>query len=99
MFPVSCIGDQHVCPIVPPAGPVPHVGGPVVNPGQGIVRIAGRPVAVVTGTTMCTPVPAPDPIVQGSPIVRITGLPVARVTSMCSHGGTLITGSPFVRCP
>lgn len=101
MFPVSCTGDNHVCPMMTPATPpIPHVGGPVVNSGQAIVRIMGRPVAVAgAGITVCSGMSGPDPITQGSPVVKIMGMPVARVTSLCSHGGTLVTGSPLVRCP
>ena len=96
MFPVCCQGDMHVCPIVVPPG-VPHVGGPVTNPGQTIVKIAGRYAAVVTGQTTCTGMPGPDPIVKGSAIVKIMGLPLVRVTDMTAHGGQMVVGSPFVR--
>ncbi|MBS0123539.1 PAAR domain-containing protein [Thetidibacter halocola] len=95
-MPVCLLGDLHVCPIVMPNG-VPHLGGPVTNPGQAIVRVTGRPVAVVTGQTICTGVPCPDPMVKGSLIVRIMGLPVMRVTDLTSHGGQMTTGSPIVR--
>lgn len=94
--PVSLLGDHHVCPMVNP-GPVPHVGGPVVDPGQGIVRIAGRPVAVVGGKTLCVGVPCSDAITSGSAIVRIAGKPVTRLGDSTSHGGKLVVGIPFVR--
>ncbi|MFN3145168.1 MAG: PAAR domain-containing protein [Paracoccaceae bacterium] len=76
---------------------VPHVGGPVTNPGQTIVRVTGRHVAVVGGQTTCTGMPGPDPMVMGSPILRIMGSPVVRITDMTSHGGQLVVGSPIVR--
>ena len=95
-MPVSLLGDTHVCPMILPNG-VPHVGGPVVNPGQTFVRVTGRPVAVVGGHTICTGGPWPDPMVKGSMIVRIAGCPVRRVTDMTSHGGKMVTGSPIVR--
>lgn len=94
--PVSLLGDNHICPMINP-GPIPHIGGPVVQPGQTIVRVTGRPVAVVGGQTLCTGVPVTDPMVQGSPIVRICGMPVMRIGDSTAHGGKLVMGSPIVR--
>ncbi|WP_422664922.1 PAAR domain-containing protein, partial [Aeromonas salmonicida] len=48
---------MHVCPRVEP-GPVPHVGGPIIDAGQAIVTINGVPVAVVGGKALCTGVGA-----------------------------------------
>jgi uncharacterized Zn-binding protein involved in type VI secretion len=93
---ISLLGDNHICPMVNPAG-VPHVGGPVINPGQSFVRITGRPVAVTGGHTFCTGMPGPDAIVKGSTIMRIGGRQVARVGDRTAHGGTLVFGSPYVR--
>ena len=95
-MPVSCLGDMHTCPMVTPGTPpIPHVGGPVVNPGQFIVRVMGRPAAVVSGTCIC--VGPPDTMVRGSPFVRITGLPVMRIGDGTAHGGVMVTGNPMVR--
>ncbi|WP_425073621.1 PAAR domain-containing protein [Sagittula sp. S175] len=108
--PICCLGDLHVCNITIPPTPaspaVKHLGGPVVQPGQAIVRVMGRPVAVVTGMTICMnlitppgapPVPTPDPMVKGSMMVKICGLPVMRISDKCSHGGTMSTGNPLVK--
>ena len=95
-MPVSLLGDNHVCPVIMPNG-VPHVGGPVVSPGQAIVRVTGRPVAVVGGQSICTGLPGPDPLVKGSAFVRICNMPVVRITDQTGHGGMLVVGSPFVR--
>lgn len=94
--PVSLLGDFHACPAINP-GPVPHVGGPVVQPGQAFVRVTGRPVAVVGGSTLCAGVPCTDPMVMGSAIVRITGRSVMRIGDATAHGGKLVVGSPIVR--
>lgn len=94
--PISLLGHMHVCPLVNP-GPVPHVGGPVVDPGQSFVRVTGLPMAVVGGTTMCTPVGASDPMAMGSTIVRISGKPVMRIGDPTGHGGKMVMGVPFVR--
>ena len=108
--PICCLGDFHICNITIPPTPVSpavkHLGGPVVQPGQFHVRVMGRPVAVVSGMTICMnlitppgapPVPTPDPMVKGSMMVRINNLPVMRVTDLCSHGGQMQTGNPMVK--
>jgi uncharacterized Zn-binding protein involved in type VI secretion len=92
--PVSLIGHNHVCPMVDP-GPKPHVGGPVVNPGQTFVRVNGQPMATVGGT--CTCIGPPDSMVQGSTIVKIMGKGVVRVGDSTAHGGKLVMGIPTVR--
>ncbi|WP_173399876.1 PAAR domain-containing protein, partial [Pseudoalteromonas sp. TB41] len=43
--PAARLGDMHVCPKVEP-GPVPHVGGPIVQ-GSTNVIIGGMPAARV----------------------------------------------------
>lgn len=92
--PVSLMGHNHVCPMVDP-GPKPHVGGPVVNPGQTMVRVNGLPMATVGGT--CTCVGPPDTMNQGSAIVKIMGKGVVRMGDGTAHGGTLVMGFPGVR--
>lgn len=98
MPPVCTTGDMHACPMMTPATPpIPHVGGPVTVPGQIIVRVMNMPVAVVSGQTLCTGMPGPDPMVRGSTMVRITGMPVMRIGDGTSHGGVMISGKPTVR--
>jgi uncharacterized Zn-binding protein involved in type VI secretion len=92
--PVSLIGHNHVCPMVDP-GPKPHVGGPIVNPGQVFVRVNGQPMATVGGT--CTCVGPPDTLTQGSGIVKIMGKPVVRLGDSTAHGGKVVMGVPTVR--
>ena len=91
-LPIAVLGSMHVCPMVDP-GPKPHVGGPVVDPGQTLVFFNGMPVAVVGGK--CTCVGPPDTIVKGSTLVRINGRSVARVGDTTAHGGTLVMGMPM----
>ncbi len=93
--PAARIGDMHVCPMVTPAvPPVPHVGGPVMPPGQINVLIGGVPAANVG--CMCTCVGPPDVIVKGSMTVMIGGRPAARMGDMTAHGGTIVVGMPTV---
>jgi len=92
--PVSVMGSMHVCPKVEP-GPVPHVGGPIVNPGQAIVSIMGMPVAVVGA--MCVCVGPPDSVTQGSSIVKIMGQPIVRMGDGTAHGGKVVMGMPIVK--
>ncbi len=90
--PIATVGSMHVCPLV--SGTVPHVGGPVIGPGQPNVLINGKPVAVMGDTVTCAG--PPDTIVQGEPTVLINGIPVATQGSMTAHGGTITVGDPTV---
>lgn len=72
--PAARITDMHVCPMQTPATPpVPHVGGPILPPGEPRALIGGLPAARVGD--LCTCVGPPDTIVKGSPTVMIGGRP------------------------
>jgi uncharacterized Zn-binding protein involved in type VI secretion len=91
-LPAARLTDMHVCPMVDVL--VPHVGGPVSGPGAPTVLIGGMPAACVGDMLVC--VGPPDVISMGSMTVTIGGRPAARMTSLCSHGGTVILGCPTV---
>jgi uncharacterized Zn-binding protein involved in type VI secretion len=82
---------MHTCPDAD--GPVPHVGGPVIN-GSSDVLIGGLPAARVSDELTC--VGPPDVIVMGSPTVLINGLPAARLGDQTAHGGVIVGGFPTV---
>lgn len=90
--PAARISDMHVCPMS--TGPVPHVGGPILPPGEVTVLIGGMPAAKVGD--MCVCVGPPDSIVAGSSTVLIGGMPAARMGDSTSHGGTIVLGEPTV---
>ena len=79
---------MHVCPMV--TGTVPHVGGPVMPPGEPTVMIGGMPAARVGD--MCTCTGPPDSIAAGSGTVLIGGMPAARMGDSTAHGGTIVLG-------
>jgi len=83
------VGDMHVCPMV--TGLVPHVGGPVLPPGEPTVLIENMPAARVGD--MCTCTGPPDTIAAGSSTVMIGGMPAARMGDSTAHGGTIVLGS------
>ncbi len=87
------ITDMHTCPMVNPGG-VPHVGGPILPPGDPTVLIAGMPAARVGDMATCTG--PPDSIVKGSATVLIGGKPAARMGDLTAHGGTIVAGCPTV---
>jgi uncharacterized Zn-binding protein involved in type VI secretion len=93
-MPAARITDLHVCPIVPPASPAPHVGGPIVTPGGPTVLIVGLPAACVG--SMCVCVGPPDSVMLGSFTVMICGKPAARLGDPTVHGGTIVGGAPTV---
>ena len=86
------ITDQHVCPMV--TGTVPHVGGPILPPGEPTVLIGGLPAAVMGDSCVCSG--PPDSIVAGSGTVMIGGKPAARMGDSTAHGGSIVSGEPTV---
>lgn len=86
------ITDMHTCPMT--TGPVPHVGGPILPPGEPTVMIGGLPAARVGDMATC--VGPPDSIVMGSATVMIGGMPAARMGDTTAHGGSIILGCPTV---
>lgn len=92
MPPAARVNDMHVCPMV--TALVPHVGGPILPPGEPTVLVGGVPAATLGG--MCTCTGPPDSIVQGSSTVFIGGKPAARMGDMTAHGGSIVLGDPTV---
>lgn len=88
MPPAARISDFHICPMI--TGVVPHVGGPVIGPGEATVLIGNMPAAVVGDSVTC--VGPPDTIIAGSGTVLIGGKPAARLGDSTAHGGTLMLG-------
>jgi uncharacterized Zn-binding protein involved in type VI secretion len=75
-------------------GIVPHVGGPILSPGEPTVLIEFLPAARVTDMLTC--VGPPDTIIMGSATVMIGGLMAARMGDPTAHGGVIILGAPTV---
>lgn len=90
--PAARISDMHVCPMV--TGVVPHVGGPILPPGEPTVMIGGLPAARVGDMAVC--VGPPDTIAMGSGTVLIGGMPAARLGDTTAHGGSIVLGCPTV---
>ena len=93
MPPAARVGDMHVCPKVEP-GPVPHVGGPILPPGEPTVLIGFMPAAREGDMAVC--VGPPDKIAKGSSSVLIGNKPAARLGDPMEHGGTIVVGFPTV---
>lgn len=96
MKPAARVGDMHTCPMQTPtpAGPVPHVGGPILPPGCPTVLIGNMPAA--RAGDMATCVGPPDAIAMGSATVLIGNMPAARMGDSTAHGGTIASGFPTV---
>jgi uncharacterized Zn-binding protein involved in type VI secretion len=90
--PASRLTDMHTCPMED--GPVPHVGGPILEPGAVTVLTGGLPQARVGDMLTC--VGPPDTIVLGSFTVLVSGQPAARMGDMTAHGGEIVFGLPTV---
>ncbi|MDB4582347.1 PAAR domain-containing protein [Draconibacterium sp.] len=91
-LPAARITDMHTCPMV--TALVPHVGGPILPPGEPTVLICGLPAARVGDMLTC--VGPPDTIIMGSTTVLIGGMPAARLSDPTAHGGIIVAGSPTV---
>lgn len=92
MPPAARLSDFHECPMETPAViPIPHVGGPIIGPGEPTVLIDNMPAARVTDTLLC--IGPPDEIVSGSATVLIGGLAAARVGDQTAHGGEIVLGA------
>lgn len=92
MPPAARLTDMHVCPMV--TGIVPHVGGPIIGPGEPTVLIGSLPAAVMGDN--CTCVGPPATIIKGSATVMIGGKPAARMGDSTAHGGSIVLGEPTV---
>lgn len=92
--PAARVGDLHTCPMVDP-GPKPHVGGPVLPPGEPSVLIGGSPAARVGDQATC--VGPPDIITKGAFPVPIGNKPASRLSDSTSHGGVIVIGCPTVQ--
>lgn len=92
MPPATRLTDMQSCPSE--TGTVPHVGGPIVGPGEPTVLVAGLPAAVLGDN--CTCVGPPSQITKASGTVLIGGKPAARVGDATSHGGAIVTGEATV---
>ena len=95
MPPAARMGDMHTCPMQDPtpAGPKPHVGGPITK-GEPTVLIGGLPAARVGDMAIC--VGPPDAIAKGSATVMIGNMPAARMGDQTVHGGAIVAGCPTV---
>lgn len=95
MPPAARITDLHTCPMQTPAlPPIPHVGGPIVGPGEPTVLIGSLPAAVVGDMAVC--VGPPDSLIKGSATVMIGGKPAVRMGDPTAHGGSVVLGFPTV---
>lgn len=94
--PIALLGHMHVCPKVDP-GPKPHIGGPVMDAGQNLVKFNGISVAVEGGQSMCTGMPGPDKMAKGSSLVKINGKGVMRIGDSTAHGGKITMGVPTLK--
>ena len=95
MPPAARLTDMHTCPMQTPAvPPIPHVGGPVLGPGEPTVLICKMPAAVMGDNCVC--VGPPDSIVKGSSTVMIGNKLAARMGDTTAHGGSIVLGAPTV---
>lgn len=85
------ITDFHQCPMqTPGVPPIPHVGGPIIGPGEPTVLIGQIPAAVLGDSCLC--IGPPDTIINGSSTVLIGGKPAARMGDTTAHGGSVVIG-------
>jgi len=93
MLPAARVTDMQTCPMVE-GGVVPHVGGPILPPGEPTVLIASMPAARLSDSALCTG--PPSSIVKGETSVLIGNMPAARLSDSTAHGGVIVAGCPTV---
>lgn len=93
------VSDMHTCPMQTVVGTatVPHVGGPVLPPGDLQVLIGGMPAACIGDSCICSGTGMTDTIVKGSATVKIGGKFAARQGDTTSHGGSILGFCPTVQ--
>jgi uncharacterized Zn-binding protein involved in type VI secretion len=109
LAPAARVSDFHTCPVLEPvatgngtATMVPHIGGPILQPGSADVLIAGEHAAMVGVNCSCgalgnLPISQPiDTITSGSSSVMINGKPAARKGDRTLHAGVITTGAATV---
>lgn len=97
MKPATILAMPHTCNMQTPtpAGPVPHVGGPVLAvPNK--VQVFGMPPATQNALSFCAGLPPIDPITKGSKKVKFGGKPAVRMGDPSAHGGKVALGIPLV---
>lgn len=83
---------MHVCPA--DTSGTPHVGGPILPPGEATVLIGSIPAARIGDMAVCAG--PPDTVAAGSGTVKIGGVGAARLGDAMAHGGTIVAGMPTV---
>lgn len=86
---------MHLCPEKSSGTQsIPHIGGPIVGPGEATVLIGGLRAARVGDIAIC--VGPPDELISGSATVFIGGKAAVRMGDVTAHGGSIMIGCPTV---
>jgi len=88
------IMDMHVCPLQTPPIPIPHVGGPIVQPIPGKPCLIGGMPAAGSGS-ICTCVGPPDSIICFGNVL-VNNIPLAKMGDSTAHGGSIVIGCTTV---
>ncbi len=91
-LPAARMTDMTACPMT--TGPVPHVGGPLMPPGEPTVLIGALPSIRVGDMGMC--IGPPSTVMVGEPSVLIGNKPAARMSDSTTHNGKIVLGCPTV---
>ena len=92
VMPAAFLTCMQVCPMLD--GPVPHVGGVILETEADNIILGILPAATITSMAMCIGPPAT--ILEGSPAFIADVLPVATLTAMTDHGGCVLEGEPTI---
>ena len=89
-FPCAMLTSFQLCPFFD--GPIPHVGGVIVESTCDNVIAGVLPAASMLSTAICIGPPAT--VIDGSPTFIADFLPVAVMLSTTDHGGEVMEGMP-----
>ena len=87
-LPAAFLTSMQVCPMLD--GPVPHVGGPILETTADNIIAGILPAATMTSTALCIGPPAN--VIEGSPTFIADVMPIATMTCFTDHGGTILEG-------
>ena len=91
-FPCAMLTSFQLCPMLD--GPIPHVGGVIVESTCDNIIAGILPAADMTSMAICIGPPAN--VVDGSPSFIADCLPIAVMLAETDHGGMVLEGFPTI---
>ena len=89
-MPAAFLTSMQVCPFFD--GPIPHVGGPIIETTADNIIVVIFPMAAMGSTAICVGPPAT--VLDGSPTFIADFTPAGIMLASTDHGGVVVEGEP-----